>query len=178
MANLGFDGQSNFNSQQVEDAVWQPIPAGDHLAIITESDRVPTRDGNGELVKLKLQIIEGPAKGRTIFDNINVVNRSPDAQAIGRARLKKVCEAVGRPVVSDSSELHDIPVGITIAVKKKTDGSGDFTNDIKKYIPRSQMSLSTSAPAFQPPFAGSPSVAPAAVPASGGPGGSAPPWAR
>lgn len=161
MASLGFDGQSNFNSSQVPDAGFNPLPAGDYLMAITESEMKDTKKGDGKYLKLKLTVLDGDKKGRTLFVNCNVINPSADAQRIGRAELKRICEACSKPTVADSCELHDIPMWVRVAVKARKDESGEYENSIKKYATRAE--------GFKSPAATSPTLPGAgAAPTTGG----------
>jgi len=59
MANFSFDASSV--APQVTNGV---LPAGTYLAHITESDIRPLASGNGQGLKLTLEIIDGQHKGR------------------------------------------------------------------------------------------------------------------
>jgi len=63
MANL-----SGFDANNVEPSGdFEPIPAGKYLAIITDSEMKPTKNGNGSYLELTFQVIEGPCKNRLLW---------------------------------------------------------------------------------------------------------------
>lgn len=110
------------------------IPAGDYPAIITKSESKPTKDGTGERLNLQLQILDGKFQNRTLFDGLNVKNKSAMCQQIGRGQLKAICIAVNVPDPDDSSELHNKP--LMISVKVGSDDKGNPRNEIKGYKAR------------------------------------------
>jgi hypothetical protein len=128
MANL-----SGFDARQVEPAgEFEPIPAGKYHAVITESDMKSTKSGKGSLLQLKFQITDGEFKNRILWTRLNLDNPNKTAVAIARAQLSAICRAVGVMAPNDSGELHNLPLIITVACKKRED-TGDITNEIKGY---------------------------------------------
>lgn len=128
MANLG-----NFNANDVEPATeFQAIPAGKYLAVITDSEVRPNKSATGSYLQLTFQIIEGEYKNRFLWARLNLDNPNATAVKIARAELSAVCRAVGVMAPSDSVELHDLPLVISVRCKKWAD-TGDITNEIKGY---------------------------------------------
>ena len=79
------------------------LPAGDY-AIIVKSQLKPTKNGDGQYLELKWQILTGPHKNRNLWSRLNIENKSEKAQAIGRGQLSAICRAVNVLSVNDSSE--------------------------------------------------------------------------
>lgn len=134
MASLG-----GFNAQEVEPSTgFDPIPVGDYLAIISNSEEKTTKAGDGSYVKLEFTIIEGKYEGRKLWENLNLQNKSDEAVKIARATLSAICRALSilRPV-ADSIELHDQPLVIKVGLEKRKD-TGDMQNRIKAYKSRSE----------------------------------------
>lgn len=153
MANL-----NGFNANEVDPAVgFEPVPAGKYIAIITESEMKPTKSGNGNYLQLTFQIIDGEFKGRLLWARLNLDNPSAMAVKIARAELSALCRAIGVMQPKDSVDLHNLPVVIQVACKKRED-TGEITNEIKAYESR-QAATQTAA-------------------ASTATAGSAPPWKR
>ncbi|MEI8194327.1 MAG: DUF669 domain-containing protein [Phycisphaerae bacterium] len=141
MANL-----NGFNASQVEPSQsFDPIPAGKYLATITESEMKPTKNGGGQYLQLSLQILDGPFKGRYVWARLNLNNSNPTTVQIARQELSAICRAVGVMVPSDSVELHNIPLVITVKLKKRED-TGDMTNEVKGYAKREGASTSAVPP--------------------------------
>jgi hypothetical protein len=155
MANL-----NGFNAQEVDPAVgFDPIPAGNYLAVITETEMKPTKAGSGEYLQLTFQVIEGQHKGRLVWARLNLENKNETTVKIARAELSSVCRAVGVMAPKDSVELHNIPLEISVGCKKRKD-TGDITNVVKGYARKG----------------GGSAAPPAGRPAAGA--GSPPPWKR
>ena len=128
MANLG-----NFNANEVEPtASFDPIPAGKYLAAITESEMKATKTGNGSYLQLTFTIVEGEFKNRVLWARLNLNNPNATAVKIARSELSAICRAVGVMQPKDSVELHNIPLVITVKLKKRED-TGELTNEVKGY---------------------------------------------
>jgi hypothetical protein len=128
MANL-----NGFNAHEVDPSVgFDPIPAGKYLAIISGSQMKPTKSGAGNYLELTFQILEGEFKGRLVWARLNLDNPNATTVRIARAELSAICRAVGVMAPKDSIELHNLPLVITVAHKKRQD-TGEITNVIKGY---------------------------------------------
>jgi hypothetical protein len=128
MANLnGFDA-----SQVDPSATFDPIPAGKYLACITESAMKETKSGNGSYLELTFQVLEGEYKGRLLWARLNLNNPNATAVKIARSELSAICHAVGVMQPKDSVELHNLPMVITVKLKKRDD-TDELTNEIKGY---------------------------------------------
>ena len=137
MASLNFDATAVAPQDSFE-----PIPAGDYLAMITDSEMRDTKAGNGSYLKLTFQIVDGAHKGRLIFENLNLDNPNQTAVEIAQRSLSSICAALGKNSVHDSSELHMKPMTIKIGIRDGSNGY-DPSNNIKGYKPAS----GSSAPA-------------------------------
>lgn len=155
MANL-----NNFDANQVDPAVgFDPIPAGNYLAVITETEMKPTKAGGGKYLQLTFQILEGEFKGRLVWARLNLENSNATTVKIARGELSAICRSVGVMAPKDSFELHNLPLVIKVGCKKRQD-TGEITNVIKGYEKK-----------------GGPIPAASRPPAATGPG-SPPPWKR
>ncbi|MCC7408103.1 MAG: DUF669 domain-containing protein [Phycisphaeraceae bacterium] len=131
MANL-----NGFNAHEVEpNASFDPIPAGKYLAAIAESEMKPTKNGSGSYLQLTFTIMEGEFRGRVLWARLNLNNPNATAVKIARSELSAVCHAVGVMQPRDSVELHNLPLLITVKVKKRED-TGELTNEVKGYEPK------------------------------------------
>ena len=134
----------NFDASNVDPAVgFDPVPAGKYVAVITESEKKPTKAGTGEYLQLTFQVIEGEFKGRLLWARLNLDNPSAMAVKIARAELSAICRAVNVMAPKDSLELHNLPLTISVGCKKRED-TGDITNEIKGYEAKQQPALATS----------------------------------
>jgi len=157
MANL-----SGFDANRVEpSADYDPLPAGKYLAVITESEMKPTKAGTGQYLQLTFEILDGQFKGRKVWARLNLANSNEMTVKIAQAELSAICRAVGVLAPTDSVELHNLPLVITVKCKKRDD-TGDVTNEIKGYAKKE---------APQPP---APAVGASSAPSANG----TPPWKR
>jgi len=128
MANL-----NGFNANDVEPSTsFDPLPAGKYLAAITGSEMKSTKAGDGSYLELTLTVLEGEYKNRTLWARLNLDNPNKLAVKIARSELSAICRAVGVMQPRDSVELQNLPLVVTVKVKKRDD-TGDLVNEIKGY---------------------------------------------
>ena len=121
-----------FDASQVEPSEgFDTLPAGEYRVCIVASERKKTKSGNGELIEMTLQILDGQFQNRKIFERINFVNSNPTAQQIGRGTLSAICRAVGVMTPGDTSELHNRPMRAKVKIVKQ-EGYND-KNEVTKY---------------------------------------------
>lgn len=126
----------NFDANDVVPTfAFEAVPAGQYTAVITESEMKPTKAGTGQYLELVFEIVDGEHQGRRIWARLNLENPNLQAVEIARAELSAICRAVGVMRPSESTELHDLPLVITVKCKKRTD-TGDITNEIRGYAQR------------------------------------------
>lgn len=159
MANL-----NNFDANNVDPSVaLDPIPAGKYIAVITETEMKPTKTVGGKYLQLTFQVLDGEYKGRLVWARLNLENKNEMTVKIARGELSAICRAVGVMAPKDSVELHNVPIEISVGLKKRDD-NGEFTNVIKGYAKKGGSAIAGGA-------------AGARVPTGVGPG-STPPWKR
>jgi len=125
----------NFNAFDVEPASeFTPLPNGQYVAVIGESDVKTTKRGDGKYLELVFVILEGEYTNRKIWTRLNIVNRNPVAQQIAIGHLSSICRAIGVMKTVDSSELHNVPLRITVVCKPRGDGNG-LTNEVTYFGP-------------------------------------------
>lgn len=145
MASIG-----TFNANDVAPIDHQPIPAGTYLAAIVDTEWRDARRG-GRYLLVTVEVIQGPHAGRHIWAMLNLENANAKAVTMARGEMSAMCRATGVMKPSDSAELHDIPMLITVGVKKRSD-TGELANSI--------LSCAKKPPAGSPP----PRTKPAAPP--------------
>lgn len=156
----------SFNTADVGEDEYEPVQPGEYEAMIIESEMKATKDGNGAYVQLKIQL----KNGRILFERLNIQNKNEKAVEIAYRTLKKICEAVGKTSIKDTTELHNKRFLAVVEVEKGKpyikDGvekDGRDQNTIKAY-----KSVQVGAEV------GNASAAAASTPAAG----NAPPWKR
>jgi hypothetical protein len=161
MANLGGTYTADPNNVQGD---YSPVPPGEYLVHIVDSDMVETSAKTGHYLKLEMEILDGEQQGRKLFDLLNIDNTTQQAVDIAQLTLTAICVGVGKVSISDSTELHGTPMIAVVKVDPARTGA-----DGKEYGPSN--SIRTYKPAN----------ATAAKPAASGPANSnssAPPWKR
>jgi hypothetical protein len=130
MANLG----ATFDATAVEPAAGRAaLPAGEYLAAIAKSGVGPTKAGNGTKAELEFEVLDGAHKGRRFWVTLNLKNPNAQAQEIALRELSAICHAVGKLRVTDTDELHSIPMKVTLAIE--TDSQFGAKNVAKSYKP-------------------------------------------
>ena len=162
MAQIG-----NFDANNVEpSAPREVIPPGEYKAYIVSSDMKDTKAGTGQYLALDFAIIEGPYEHRHLFANLNLVNPSAQAVEIAERDLSAICRAVGKMQVSDSEELHNIPLTLVVKVrpagKDKHGIERDAANEINGY--KAASGTAKPAAVATPAKAAAPAAAKAASP--------------
>jgi hypothetical protein len=143
----------NFNANEVEPTNdFEPIPAGKYLAMITESEMKPTKNGSGRYLQLTFQILDGPCKNRFVWARLNLDNPNSTAVKIAHGELSALCRAVGVMAPKDSVELHNLPLVITVKCKPRND-TGEVQNEIKGFAKKETLNgVPAQAAANSPPW--------------------------
>jgi hypothetical protein len=168
MAHFNFDA-----SQIAPQQNMGPLPAGTYLAHITESDVQPLKSGNGEGLKLVFEVLDGPQKGRKVWENLNIRHSNEDTQRIAQSQLSALCHAVGVIKLMDTSSLHFKPVKISVVVRE-AQGQYKASNNIKGY----ESAGGASAVAYVAPAAAATFTAPTPVADQTATASKVPAWAR
>ena len=149
MAELAFDA-TQVQPQQEFDL----LPAGKYTAQVIDSEVVPTKSGTGDILKLTFEIMEGEHANRKLWARLNIRNESAQAQQIGLAQLSALCHAVGVTKLTDSLELHEKPVLVTVKVRRAKPGDNySDSNDVTGF---SAVSGGAAKPAASKPAAAIP----------------------
>lgn len=129
MADLG----GSFNAEDVAPmGDRSPLPAGEYRCGIVKSEWKDTANGKGKYLEFTFQILEGDQQGRMVWSRLNLQNQNGQAVQIARSELSAICRAVGKMQVRDTAEMHDIPLMVSVSVKKRED-NGEPTNEVKGY---------------------------------------------
>ena len=116
MAKIDFDANNYEPSTGFE-----PIPAGYYSAHMTNSDKREAKTGGGWYLWFEFEIREGKYANRKVWTNLNLGNNNADAVRIANAQFSALCRAVGKMRVTDTAELHMLPVEIKVMVRLETE---------------------------------------------------------
>lgn len=109
-----------FNSQGIDPNYGGPggLPVGKHPVTITKTEAKPTRDNQGGYIQFTLTAFDGPNKGMSTFDNLNLHNKSQQAVEIANKQLAAYCAVTGVFHFQDTDELMNKPFVIEIAQQR------------------------------------------------------------
>ncbi|TIL38558.1 DUF669 domain-containing protein [Mesorhizobium sp.] len=133
MAALGkrFDATAHDTTQ----SDYAELPNGVYKLEIEASEVKPTSNGDGTILKVTNSVIEPEDyKGRKLFNNYNLENKSVVAQEIGQKQFASLCRAIGLSDVEDSEQLHFIAYTAKVGLGKPSkDGQYPARAEIKRY---------------------------------------------
>lgn len=158
MAHLG--QEFDVNSLPVSDNNFDPLPPGWYDVNVTGAELKATKDGTGSYINVKYSVTGPTHQGRVVFGMLNIKNKNPKAEEIGRQQLGELMRACGLARVTDSDQLIGGRCAIKLAIEQQ-DG----------YEPRNNVK------AFKA-IGGSPAPAFAPAPAAQATAAAAPPWAK
>jgi len=110
---------------------FDPIPAGQYLAMISASEEKTSKQGN-KFLSLEFEVLDGQYKDRKLWVNLNLSHPNPETVKFARAELASICKAVGVLKPQDSVQLHNLPMLITVKCVNRKD-TGELQNRIKSY---------------------------------------------
>jgi len=177
----------NFNAANVAPSqALDALPNGWQNVQITNSEQKPTSKGDGQMIVFEFTVLDGPYKGRKIFDQLCLVHPNPTTVEIAYKNLSAICHATNRiQIQQTTAEVHGIPMMIKLKkreARRTEDGKEyDANNEVKgydKYGSDHELAHGTFAGGVAGAPQGTPSWANtganAAPPAAGFPGVSAP----
>ena len=140
---------------------FDPLPEGWYNVTVAGAEIKPTKDKTGQYIAVRYDVTGPTHQGRVVFGNINIKNKSTQAEEIGRQQLGSLMRAIGLARVDDTDQL--IGGNLQIKLATRTQEGYEPTNDVRGYKAIEGGMLPTAS-------------APAAAPAQGSP--ATPPWAK
>lgn len=123
----------NFDASKIEiSSGFELIPNGDYKALIIDTEWKENKAKTGGYLNLKVEIIDGQYKGRVFFEMLNLQNANPKAVEIAEQTLAKICLAINKPNVKDSSEILNIPLMVKMGSTPAQNGY-EAQNKIKNF---------------------------------------------
>ena len=109
---------------------YVPLPDGAYNVEIVSCEQKKWDDGGVQL-GVTYKVTDGEHEGKTIFDNLQLVHKSPNVQGIARSALHKICENVEAPwPLNDDEQLVG---GIqTIVLKSKPKDGKTYQNVVSR----------------------------------------------
>jgi len=145
----------NFDANKVEPiGSFEPLPVGDYLVAISATDlkdaKPKPNKKPGKYLQVTMDVIDGPSKGRKIFDFLNLVNDNKTTEEIAQKQLSAICRVTGVMQPKKSEELHNRPFMVRLKIQKGTDGYDD-RNTIAEYKFANGMTIKEGASAGHKP---------------------------
>ena len=165
--------QMNLEGVQAEgEANYSRLPQGDYNMKIVSSEVKETAKG-GHMLTFDLEVLDGPEMGKKIIERLNIVNANPEAEKIGKERLKGILEKGGHKnpnFLADSDEMVGLCLSVFVIDSSFTTDAGvEVTNSKpKSYKAVSQAGIPIPPVINTPPVPAAPVATPAAAPVSGG----------
>ncbi len=124
--------QFNYNTGEVKpSSTYEVLPSDWYIAQIVASEAKTPRSGQGQMLNVTFEIIDGDHRGRKIWNNYCIIHPNAKTQEIARSNLAALSHACGVPQPGCSEQLHHIPVKIKVKVKK--DKNDEWANEVTGY---------------------------------------------
>lgn len=172
MADLSFYLDESFDDRSVAPStgVPDPVPPGDYMLQVEQTELAPTKDNTGMMLKTTLTIVSGEYEGRKVFPQFNVRNKSAQAQTIGIGELKALALACGVDwdiARIDTDALLWKPFRASVGYEKQqinpaTNQPYPLRNRVMKYHPAGQAAPAAPKAAAPAPVAAARPAAPSA----------------
>lgn len=138
MAYIGLDTEQH---ERTAPTGSNPLPAGMYNGVVTRTelkDTKPDAQGNptnGKYLEVEFDITHpGEFSNRKFWDRFNIVNKSQQAQTIGKQQLADLAKAAGIKTLGEDTELHGREVSLVLRVKPP-EGKFQASNECQKYWP-------------------------------------------
>ena len=147
MANLSDLDMNNVQAQPVR----RLLPEGDYQAVIFESEMKPPKSGGPHMLALTLKVQNHPEyNGSTLWDNL-CVRHAGTAGTIAKQRLKAIMDALGLASISDSQQLHNRLLTVTVIHREH---EGEMKSQVKGYSAKRSSSQPLTQTSYPAPSAG------------------------
>jgi hypothetical protein len=120
-----FPDDFDVSGQVPESGGFDPLPAGVYKLQIIEASIEDMKSGNGQFLKLTLEVTDGPFANRKLWENLNLWHTT-SAQAVDIAQRAQAAllTAMGIARPSQIEDLCFHPFAARVLVKDNNDGYG------------------------------------------------------
>jgi len=129
---MGNLGQTFSRDKMPEATSFSPLPVGDYVCAIKSTAVKPTKAGDGQYIKLEMEVAQGDYTGRKVFTQITFQHPNEMTVEIGLKNLNKLCECAGLQNISDSDQLVGSICAVNLVISK--DQNGGDRNEVKYYM--------------------------------------------
>ena len=121
----------SFDARTVQPWVgFELVPPGWAKVAIRKSNFKPNQAATGTFLELQYEILEGPAKGKSVLDRLNIQNPSTEAVEIAFRKLSAICYCTGVISITGQQQqdfavgpMHGIPFWVEVGVQKSQRGN-------------------------------------------------------
>lgn len=139
-------GPGGFDTTQVEDSDFELLPPGEYPVMIESAVIKDTKKCTGKKLEICAAIVDGPGKGRKLWDNYCIQHQNPKTESIARSKLAKLCKNCGISLMRSEQEL----VGKTVVANVVVDDKYNKIKEYSSYDPTNQQAASLCAKRHKP----------------------------
>lgn len=121
---------NGFVASEHEDSTRDPLPEGTYDVVAVDSEKSELGSGNGHKLTVKFEVASEKHKGRYLWENFNLWHQKEQVRKIAAADLSRLMKAVDLEQITDSSQLHNKPLTVTICHGQS---KGNIYANIKTY---------------------------------------------
>lgn len=144
---MSVDFQFKVNNQEhLNDASasreFEVVEEGKYILEIVRTQRKRSnswqKEGDTENLMISWRIVEGPNKGRYVFDYLGLWNTDAEKQEWAENDFSRIMAACGKQQIQNTAELNGIPVKATVKVrpKNKEYSASNYTKYWKQHVVR------------------------------------------
>lgn len=136
---------------------FSPLPEGWYQVSVAGAEIRPTKDKTGQYIAVRYDVVGPTHQGRVVFGNINIKNKSTQAEEIGRQQLGSLMRAIGLARVDDTDQLIGGNLQIKVSIRQSE--GYDPQNEVRQWkaiegstpsVPSAQTAQSSDAKAAPP----------------------------
>ena len=126
------------------DNEYEVIPEGEYNVVVIDSEIRQNKTKDGEYINVKMEILEGPYKGRYIFTSFNIKNKTAKAVEIGFKKLKSLLVHSKASDVNKITSPNDL-LNLTVGVKTRLrEVEGQQYCDVHYFTDKKNLTHSTT----------------------------------
>lgn len=157
-----FGSNTDFSDADVKQVdSYQPVPPGDYLAVATNiTEQGSKNDPTCRMYKIEFEIARGDYAKRKVFSYFIHQHSKKQAQDIGRAMLRLLCEATTGAPKLNIPQMINKPITLRLVIEKGDKGDNNRVKNIAGpngfAIPQGQAPMTnvTGSPLDNIPFGG------------------------
>lgn len=147
----------NFDPSTVQAEAADKVPTGEYLLEIQNTEVKPNSSGTGQVLKVDLQVAEGPQKGSWVNQYINYQHETPKIMRLGQVELAQLCRACGIEKLKFTEELHEKQIIARVIAKPDKKDDDKIWYELKSIKAPQQRTTAPTTPPKSDPASDTPS---------------------